>query len=82
LHWRESSVCTDARQGIRFACSPDDGAREARLRVGGGKLTDLFDADELRSRPGGVHSVRLEPYGYRWFRLGDLDQALARREVD
>jgi maltose alpha-D-glucosyltransferase/alpha-amylase len=60
----------------------DDGAREARLRVGGGKLTDLLDADELRSRPGGVHRVPLEPYGYRWFRLGDLDQALARREVD
>jgi maltose alpha-D-glucosyltransferase / alpha-amylase len=60
----------------------DDGAREARLRVGGGKLTDLLDADELCSRPGGVHRVPLEPYGYRWFRLGDLDQALARREVD
>jgi maltose alpha-D-glucosyltransferase / alpha-amylase len=60
----------------------DDGAREARLRVGGGKLTDLLDADEPRSRPGGVHRVPLEPYGYRWFRLGDLDQALARREVD
>jgi maltose alpha-D-glucosyltransferase/alpha-amylase len=60
----------------------DDGAREARLRVGGGRLTDLLDADELRSRPGGVHRVPLEPYGYRWFRLGDLDQALARREVD
>jgi maltose alpha-D-glucosyltransferase/alpha-amylase len=60
----------------------DDAAREARLRVGGGKLTDLLDADELRSRLGGVHRVPLEPYGYRWFRLGDLDQALARREVD
>jgi maltose alpha-D-glucosyltransferase/alpha-amylase len=60
----------------------DDGAREARLRVGERKLTDLLDADELHSRPGGVHRVPLEPYGYRWFRLGDLDQALARREVD
>jgi maltose alpha-D-glucosyltransferase / alpha-amylase len=60
----------------------EDGAREARLHVGGGKLTDLLDADELRSRRGGVHRVPLDPYGYRWFRLGDLDQALARREVD
>jgi len=60
----------------------EDGAREARLHLGGGKLTDLLAADELRSRPGGVHRVALEPYGYRWFRLGDLDQALARRAVD
>jgi maltose alpha-D-glucosyltransferase/alpha-amylase len=54
---------------------------EAAMRVGGGTLTNLIDVEELSSGSGGTHRVALEPYGYRWFRLGKVNQALARRRV-
>jgi maltose alpha-D-glucosyltransferase / alpha-amylase len=49
-----------------------DEAREARLAVDG-VLHDLLDED--RADDG---RVALEPYGYRWFRLGGVSQPLAR----
>ena len=56
--------------------------REAKLRVGGGTLTDLIDVEEMRAGHEGVHRVTLDAYGYRWLRLGDVNQALAREVVD
>jgi maltose alpha-D-glucosyltransferase/alpha-amylase len=52
--------------------------REAKLRLGGGVLANLVDVEEVRATQGGVHRVPLDAYGYRWFRLGDTNQALAR----
>jgi maltose alpha-D-glucosyltransferase/alpha-amylase len=57
-------------------------AREARLRLGGGTLTNLVDAEEIRAPQDGVHRVTLDAYGYRWLRLGDTNQALARKVID
>jgi maltose alpha-D-glucosyltransferase/alpha-amylase len=57
-------------------------AREARLRLGGGTLTNLVDVEEIRATQDGVHRVTLDGYGYRWLRLGDTNQALAREIVD
>jgi hypothetical protein len=34
--------------------------------------------EEIAAEPRGVHRIPLEPYGYRWFRVGALNQALAR----
>jgi maltose alpha-D-glucosyltransferase/alpha-amylase len=42
---------------------------EAVLRLGGGRLVDLIEDDEIDARPGAAHRVPLEAYGYRWFRL-------------
>jgi hypothetical protein len=56
--------------------------REAKLRLGGGVLTNLVDVEEIRATPGGVHRVTLDAYGYRWLRLGDTNQALAREITD
>ncbi|MFL5928105.1 MAG: alpha-amylase family protein [Gaiellaceae bacterium] len=53
-------------------------ARDARLRVGGGTLVDLRHPEELPSDGSGTHHVALDPYGYRWFRRGEISQALAR----
>jgi len=58
-----------------------DVAREARIRVGGGTLVNLIDDEEVPSGRAGVHRVAMEPYGYRWFRLGAVNQALAREPV-
>jgi maltose alpha-D-glucosyltransferase / alpha-amylase len=46
-------------------------AHDAALRIGGGTLVDLRHRDELPSDGNGVHRVALQPYGYRWFRLGE-----------
>jgi maltose alpha-D-glucosyltransferase/alpha-amylase len=60
----------------------DAAEHEARLRVGDDTLTNLIDVEERPVGRDGVHRVPLEPYGYRWFRLGELNQALAREQVD
>ncbi|HEY3577538.1 MAG TPA: alpha-amylase family protein [Gaiellaceae bacterium] len=56
--------------------------REAKLRLGGGRLVNLRDAEEIRPGQDGVHRVALEAHGYRWLRLGDTSQALAREIID
>jgi len=57
-------------------------AREATLELGGGTLTNLVDVEEISATQDGVHRVTLDAYGYRWLRLGDTNQALARNVVD
>lgn len=47
---------------------------------GGGTLVDVFDASGSHADPSGHHRLTLEPYGYRWFRVGSPDNALARIE--
>ena len=56
--------------------APD--VRDATLRIGGGTLVDLRHPEELPSDGSGTHHVALDPYGYRWFRRGEISQALAR----
>ena len=56
-------------------------AREAKLRLGGGTLTDLIDVEEIRAGRDGVHRFPLDAYGYRWLRLGRINQALAREII-
>ncbi len=57
--------------------------REVRFAPGAAGLHDGLLVNLLssgNSAPGadGVHSVLLEPYGYRWFRVGGLDYLLRR----
>ena len=56
-------------------------AREAKLRLGGGTLTDLIDVEEIRAGRDNVHRFTLNAYGYRWLRLGRVNQALAREII-
>jgi maltose alpha-D-glucosyltransferase/alpha-amylase len=56
-------------------------AREARLKLGGGTLTNLVDVEEISATQDGVHCVTLDAYGYRWLRLGGTNQALARKVI-
>ncbi|GLK57018.1 maltose alpha-D-glucosyltransferase/alpha-amylase [Methylopila capsulata] len=41
-------------------------------------LVNLLSADHSRPGPDGRHHVTLEPYGYRWYRLGRLDETQRR----
>jgi maltose alpha-D-glucosyltransferase/alpha-amylase len=44
-------------------------------------LVNLLSDDHSRGDARGRHKVMLEPYGYRWFRIGGLDYLLKRSEV-
>jgi maltose alpha-D-glucosyltransferase / alpha-amylase len=71
--WRNTSLVTAHNFAAR--------RRKARLQVGGpgGKvLVSVFDDRHSRGDGPGVHEVQLEPYGYRWFRVGAADNALDR----
>ena len=44
-------------------------------------LVNLLSEDHSRPDPDGLHRLTLEPYGYRWFRVGGLDYLLRRTEA-
>ena len=50
-------------------------------RSAGEWLVNLLSGDHSRADGAGTHRVLLEPYGYRWYRLGGLDYLLKRSEV-
>jgi maltose alpha-D-glucosyltransferase/alpha-amylase len=45
-------------------------------------LVNLLSEDHSSARDDGKHHVVLEPYGYRWYRVGGLDYLLKRSEID
>ena len=59
--------------------------REIRLTVDGGEeqcvLVNLLSNDHSQPEPGGRHSMLLEPFGYRWFRICGMDYLLKRSAV-
>jgi maltose alpha-D-glucosyltransferase / alpha-amylase len=61
--------------------------REIRFRLRAnhagdrGQLINLLSDDHSHADKNGRHSIVLEPYGYRWFRVGGLDYILRRSEV-
>ena len=46
-----------------------------------GLLVNLLSEDHSQPDEAGMHRVLLEPYGYRWFRVGGLDYLLRRSIV-
>jgi maltose alpha-D-glucosyltransferase / alpha-amylase len=42
----------------------------------GRRLTNLLSQDQSEADPGGAHRFELEPYGYRWLRVGDLERPI------
>jgi maltose alpha-D-glucosyltransferase / alpha-amylase len=46
-----------------------------------GQLVNLLSDDHSTPNASGKHSILLEPYGYRWFRIGGLDHLLKRAEI-
>ena len=46
---------------------------------GAERLVDLRVEEESRARGSGAHHLVLDPYGYRWFRVGGLNYALRAR---
>jgi maltose alpha-D-glucosyltransferase / alpha-amylase len=44
-------------------------------------MVDLFGRKPSHARPDGTHRLRLEPYGWRWMRVGGVDDTLMRQAV-
>jgi maltose alpha-D-glucosyltransferase / alpha-amylase len=77
--WRDNSVLIvhnlkDEAQEVAFSVDLDDDRRNL--------LVSLLSEDHSRAGPDGKHRISLEPFGYRWFRVGGLDYLLRRSEID
>jgi maltose alpha-D-glucosyltransferase / alpha-amylase len=76
--WRGNSVLVVHNLGAEACEVPlDPGVSGAH----DGLLVNLLSDDHSRPEEGGRHSILLEPYGYRWFRVGGLDYLLRRTEI-
>jgi maltose alpha-D-glucosyltransferase / alpha-amylase len=77
--WRNNSVL--------FLHNLDARPREISFSAGlpqdqGKLLVNLLTEDHSRANGRGRHDVLLEPYGYRWYRVGGLDYLLKRSEIE
>lgn len=76
--WRNNSavflhnLAADARE-VRFKAEDAEGPETL--------LVNLLSNDHSRGDAQGQHTLILEPYGYRWFRIGGLDYLLKRSEA-
>ena len=48
----------------------------------GDELINLLSEDHSRAGKNGKHSLVIEGYGYRWYRIGGLDYLLKRSNID
>ncbi|SHG74066.1 alpha-amylase family protein [Bradyrhizobium erythrophlei] len=77
--WRNNSVL--------FVHNFDDKPREVSFTVGlagdeGKLLVNLLSEDHSEANDRGKHTLLLEAYGYRWYRVGGLDYLLKRSDID
>ena len=74
--WRNNSVVVVHNLGAT--------PREVWLKLdseGSGCLANLLSGENSNSDASGEHCLLLEPYGYRWFRVGGLDYILKRSAI-
>jgi maltose alpha-D-glucosyltransferase / alpha-amylase len=77
--WRNNSVL--------FVHNLDEQPREISFAAGlpgdaGKLLVNLLSEDHSRADAGGRHTLMMEGYGYRWYRVGGLDYLLKRSDID
>jgi maltose alpha-D-glucosyltransferase / alpha-amylase len=77
--WRNNSAL--------FVHNLDERPREVSFASGvpgetGKLMVNLLTEDHSRADPRGRHTLMLEGYGYRWYRVGGLDYLLKRSDID
>ena len=77
--WRNNSAL--------FVHNLDEKPREISFSTGlprdaGKLLINLLAEDHSEADGRGQHKLVMEPYGYRWFRVGGLDYLLKRSDID
>jgi maltose alpha-D-glucosyltransferase/alpha-amylase len=76
--WRNTSMVTLHN----FANAPMTVKIDVRTH-GGEVLVDVFNGASRRAPTGScTHEVELDPYGWKWFRVGAVDNALYRASLD
>ena len=45
-------------------------------------LVELFDGHHSKAHNDGAHRIDIPPYGWRWFRVGSVDNVLNRSDLD
>ncbi|WMY12576.1 alpha-amylase family protein [Paraburkholderia phenoliruptrix] len=76
--WRNNSVLCLHNFGAE-ACTVK--FRSGCAEPGQNRLINLLSDDHSEESDDGRHAVVLEPYGYRWYRVGGLDYLLRRSEI-
>ena len=59
--------------------------QKVTLKVGSGRdglLVDVFDDRHSKAHADGAHHMTLEPYAWRWYRVGAADNTLDRSELN
>jgi len=75
--WRQTSLLTLHNFGSSTA--------RVRLKVGRDHddiLVEVFDGRHSRLQNDGTHRITLEPYAWRWFRVGGADNTLDRSDLN
>jgi maltose alpha-D-glucosyltransferase/alpha-amylase len=77
--WRNNSVL--------FVHNLDEKPREVAFAAGlpgdaGKLLVNLLSEDHSEANERGRHTLVIEGYGYRWYRVGGLDYLLKRSDID
>jgi len=72
---------------VLFVHNLDEKPREVSFHVGlrgemGKLLVNLLTEDHSRAGKSDRHTILLEAYGYRWYRVGGLDYLLKRSDID
>jgi maltose alpha-D-glucosyltransferase/alpha-amylase len=74
--WRDTSMVT--------LHNFSGGVQNVKLKVGtdrDAQLVEVFDSRHSRRQNDGMHRIRLEPYAWRWFRVGAADTALDQSDL-
>jgi maltose alpha-D-glucosyltransferase/alpha-amylase len=75
--WRNNSVLL-----LHNLCDyPHKIALDLKMGEIGLRLIDIADGGHSQAEDDGRHHILLEPYGYRWYRIGGLDYILRRTEI-
>jgi hypothetical protein len=45
-------------------------------------LAEIFDGRHSRAQNDGAHRIQLDPYAWRWLRVGSADNVLDRSDLD
>ena len=75
--WRDTSLLTLHN----FSRS----SRTVKLKVDsprGAVLVEVFDDHHSRAHSDGAHRIELDAYAWRWFRVGSVDNAINRSDLD
>jgi maltose alpha-D-glucosyltransferase/alpha-amylase len=75
--WRNNSVVVLHNLGA----APCEVQLRLGRKSGEQDLVNLLSEDHSLPTEGGAHRILLEPYGYRWYRVGGLDYLLKRAET-